>query len=316
MKTRIALLAKIIVSVLLLIWVISRIDIGNLIILLGKVEWYTVLLAILIIEIQTILLSWRWTRIVYLLGGQLSFALAARLTFFGVFMNQVLPTSIGGDVIRVWGMHRHDSKSGISFSSVVIERLTGMLALSMMITACILMMWGNRSDPLIGWIMLISVPVILVVLIVASAADKLPCSMIPKRIQGLISSVSHGLRRLGGNPIVFFELMALGGIASIIGLFSVFILGIGLNINVAFPVYIALVGSAILISSLPISLGGWGVRESAMIGLFGFVGVPEDKSLLLSILFGIVLFIASLPGGLAWWAWHSVSVKGNFAPMK
>ncbi|HEY0720535.1 MAG TPA: UPF0104 family protein, partial [Gammaproteobacteria bacterium] len=53
---------------------------------------------------------------------------------------------------------------------------------------------------------------------------------------------------------------------------------------------------AILLTLIPISLAGWGVREGAMIGLFTLVGADKTLVLSMSILYGIVLIIASLPG--------------------
>jgi uncharacterized membrane protein YbhN (UPF0104 family) len=58
----------------------------------------------------------------------------------------------------------------------------------------------------------------------------------------------------------------------------------------------------LLVSMLPISLGGWGVREHAMVVAFGLVGVPADAALSASILYGLCLLIASLPGGVLWLA--------------
>jgi glycosyltransferase 2 family protein len=58
--------------------------------------------------------------------------------------------------------------------------------------------------------------------------------------------------------------------------------------------------AVLLLSMLPISLGGWGVRESAMVVAFALVGVPADAALATSILYGLCLLAASLPGGLVW----------------
>jgi uncharacterized membrane protein YbhN (UPF0104 family) len=50
--------------------------------------------------------------------------------------------------------------------------------------------------------------------------------------------------------------------------------------------------------TLPISIAGWGVRETAMVSAFSFVGIPDASTLVLSILFGIVTMLTALPGGL------------------
>jgi uncharacterized membrane protein YbhN (UPF0104 family) len=80
----------------------------------------------------------------------------------------------------------------------------------------------------------------------------------------------------------------------------VYLLARGLNLPVDGIDCLVLVPPVILITILPISIAGWGVRETAMVTAFGFVGVPEHSSLALSILFGVVVVVTGLPGGLIW----------------
>ena len=55
-----------------------------------------------------------------------------------------------------------------------------------------------------------------------------------------------------------------------------------------------------LLTFVPISLAGWGIREGAMVGLFMLAGADKSQILAVSILYGITLIISSLPGGLFW----------------
>jgi uncharacterized membrane protein YbhN (UPF0104 family) len=54
--------------------------------------------------------------------------------------------------------------------------------------------------------------------------------------------------------------------------------------------------------TLPISIAGWGVRETAMVGLFGLIGVPNEGALVLSVLFGLIGIAVAIPGGVVWLA--------------
>jgi hypothetical protein len=64
---------------------------------------------------------------------------------------------------------------------------------------------------------------------------------------------------------------------------------------------ILLVPPVILVTVVPISIAGWGVREGAMVVAFGFIGVPANAAFAVSVLFGLTLAAASLPGSLLWW---------------
>ena len=56
----------------------------------------------------------------------------------------------------------------------------------------------------------------------------------------------------------------------------------------------------LMISTIPVSIAGWGVRESSMIAAFAFAGLSESDGLTLSVLFGAAYFVAGLAGGIVW----------------
>ncbi len=61
-----------------------------------------------------------------------------------------------------------------------------------------------------------------------------------------------------------------------------------------------LVLPVLLIATIPLSIAGWGTRETAMVLAFGYAGLPESSGLVVSVLLGIVAFLAGIPGGIAW----------------
>jgi len=73
---------------------------------------------------------------------------------------------------------------------------------------------------------------------------------------------------------------------------------LGVNVGLAYPlnVYLVLVPPVVLLTILPISLAGWGVREGAMIGFFLLVGADYSRVLTFSILYGLLALASSLPG--------------------
>ncbi|HEC14310.1 MAG TPA: UPF0104 family protein, partial [Rhodospirillales bacterium] len=79
-----------------------------------------------------------------------------------------------------------------------------------------------------------------------------------------------------------------------------FVLALGLGLDVTFVDCLVLFPPVLLVTTLPISIAGWGVREGAMVAAFGLVGVPAEGALVLSILFGLLSIAISLPGGVIW----------------
>jgi hypothetical protein len=69
---------------------------------------------------------------------------------------------------------------------------------------------------------------------------------------------------------------------------------------VGFAHVLFLMPPVLLIATVPISIAGWGVRESSMIAAFAYAGLAESDGLTLSILFGAVSFIIGIVGGIVW----------------
>jgi uncharacterized membrane protein YbhN (UPF0104 family) len=74
------------------------------------------------------------------------------------------------------------------------------------------------------------------------------------------------------------------------------VLGHAAGLHYPLQVYLALVPPAVLLTILPVSLAGWGLREGAMVGLFLLVGADRSMVLTFSIVYGLVNLVASLPG--------------------
>jgi len=77
---------------------------------------------------------------------------------------------------------------------------------------------------------------------------------------------------------------------------AVYFIGIGVGLNYGLLTFLVLVPPVMLLTIAPISLAGWGVREGGMIGLFLLIGADKTLVLSMSVLYGLVLLAASLPG--------------------
>jgi len=90
----------------------------------------------------------------------------------------------------------------------------------------------------------------------------------------------------------------LGTVAAVIGIAPAYLIGTAIGVPLSFAAYLAAIGGAVLLTLLPISIAGWGVREAAVVSIFGTFGVPAEQALVVSVLFGLSLTVAAIPGGL------------------
>jgi uncharacterized membrane protein YbhN (UPF0104 family) len=82
----------------------------------------------------------------------------------------------------------------------------------------------------------------------------------------------------------------------LMALLSIYFIGSGVGLEFDLLTYMVVVPPVILLTIVPISLAGWGVREGGMIGLFTLLGADLTLVMSMSIIYGLILIITSLPG--------------------
>src|SRR6516164_6073949 len=102
MRRMLSLLAKAAVSILLLYFSLHSIDLGALGARLTRLESGWVVLALFLLTVQVVLLAVRWRNISGACGTNLPFTSALQISFIATFFNQVLPSTVGGDSMRIW----------------------------------------------------------------------------------------------------------------------------------------------------------------------------------------------------------------------
>lgn len=292
-------LGKACITGLLLWWVVSWIDVGQLRTILSRLDIGAIASAAALLAAQSLIFAWRWHRIVRTLGGELPPSKSLLWILVGQFFNLALPTSVGGDALRIWALHRHGTAAGVAFSSVAVERATGVVILGLMVSLSVMLLPKSVTD---GFsLTLVSIgPLLLVALALLAFADSLPLTRFPGSLTVPVVQVARALRRVVATPSLL-ELAALAAAASTVGVAAAYVVGRSLDIDLPFAAYIAFVGGASLLAILPISFGGWGVREAGMVALFAVSGVAPEAALALSLVLGILPAVVALPGAMAWW---------------
>lgn len=295
-----ALPAKVALTFALGYLLLRHVDLAELGRLARAFNTENLLLATALLGSQALLLAWRWQRLLLLLGQRLPVTLALRWIMVGLFFNQALPTSVGGDAFRVWSLHRHGAAPGTALASVALERLTGVTLLALLIAACVPTL-SPRLPASVELALLASAPALLAGLALLTLLDRVALRWLPSALQPSLLATSGGLRTLLASPAEALILSAFGVAAALCGLGAAWVLGRALGIEQPLSMMIVVLGGAMLVSLLPISLGGWGVREASVVAMFGALGVAPERALAVSVAFGLLQLAFSLPGGVLWW---------------
>ena len=305
---------KVGVTLLLLAWITRMVDFTALAAALRHLDLAVFGAALVLVVAQQLVLAWRWHRIVNWLGGRWSLAQSLRWVFVGLFFNQALPTAVGGDAVRMWALHRHGMPPQVAFGSVAVERGSGLALMALMIVAAVVLVPNGVGGPAVQHALPASALFIVAILTTAMFADKWLTRWLPARIAEAGDRFAAAMRSLFRNPRALAELVAGGCVATWLGFWAAIVVGRGLGMQYEASVFVALVGGAILLTLLPISLGGWGVREAGMVALFGHVGSAPEPVVALSVVWGILPLLVALPGGAYFWLRHRRDTDGPAGP--
>jgi len=260
-------------------------------------------LAVVVLVVQIIISVVRWRTVLDALEATLPFVSAVRIFMIGAFFNQTLPSSVGGDGVRMYMAHRAGLKLGAAVNGVMLERAAVVAALALVVLAVQPYLALRVGDKVAAWLVpaaFLFAAAIAAAILFLSFLDRLPESLHRWRPVRGLAVLAGDTRRVFLHPGHAFKVLAWSALGHVNVTLCVYVLALGLNLNVTLMECLALFPPVLLVTTLPISIAGWGVREYAMMKAFSLVGVPSEGALVLSLLFGLVAMAVSLPGGIVW----------------
>ena len=293
---------KIAVSLLLLWFLFTTNDIHKVAGRLGNITTGLLVLGFLVESLCVFLASWRWRIILAAVGIRIGFPSALQILFISLVLNQVLPSTLGGDAMRAWRIVKRGSSVGRAVRGVMLDRVVALLGLALLVALGLPFVLSITGDRVAYWILWGIVAVVLFGLAVLLVLEKIlaPLNYGPRALYQGLSELSRDARRLFLAPRTAGSTLVLSVLIHAASALLVFILALGMGIPVSVIECLVLIPPVILMAVLPVTIAGWGVREGAMIAAMGFVGVPPSEALALSVMFGLIVMASSLPGVAIW----------------
>jgi uncharacterized membrane protein YbhN (UPF0104 family) len=244
--------------------------------------------------------GWRWYQVARLNGIPIGLTRAVRVTAESHLFNQALPATLGGDAYRVWTLRKLASTTSDAVGCVVADWIFGL------ITLCILAgitQWKLLSR-IVGeqaqQVMWIPVAAIIGLVLLLLIVGRIFTSSKRDRISLLLHHVFSKLKTIFARPVRLLATLIVGLVGSLFIVIIFFILAQGLQIPITAVQALTMFPTVYLLSMIPVTVAGWGVREAVLISVLGFVGVGPSLSIALGISFGLVMLMASIPGGVLW----------------
>ncbi len=310
MRRLLAFLAKAAISALLLYLSLRQVNLDSVGLRLADLDLRWIAFILFALCIQLPLCALRWREITAVCGARLSRASALRYIFIGQFFSQVLPSTVGGDAVRIWLMARGGAGWPNAIYSVLIDRVIGVAALAIIVVACLPWSFNLVHDPVAR----------VALALVGFGAVAAAVVFLALGFQNLRAIDRWWLtRHLATASRMAWRLCRSAAGARVAALsFTIHLLTVmvawgaaqAAHASVDFVQVLYLFLPVILIATVPISIAGWGVRESAMVLAFSYAGMAESDGLIVSILFGAATLAVGAIGGVVWVAsgyrWRSV----------
>jgi len=260
-------------------------------------------LALLFTLAGIVLSTLRWRAVLVALGQEdAKLGTLLSLTLAGLFVSNVLPTTIGGDVLRVSRLSKENGESTTSFASVVLERLTGWLVLPVITLVGFLVNPGLRhlgSATEVAVALAGGTLVALVLVFVAVASHRFGARVADSDGWRRFASAVHlGIDRLRRHPGAAFNVLVVGFAYQLVLVFAALMAAkaVGMSVAVGPTALLAFFPAVLIAQVLPIAISGLGVREGAFVLFLTPLGVPTEQAIALGLLLYLLNVGVSLLG--------------------
>lgn len=311
LDSRAGRLTRYAVSIALVAWFATQIDWSQVSVLRGQFTWPPLIAALVLTFLTYLLHAWRWWLLLRAQHLTLSLHWAHVVTWIGQFYNSFLLGGLGGDAARVFYVCRDapGQRTG-GLASIFVDRVLGLIVLIVLTFVAMLAKGGlSIADPqlrAVTWglaFFIFAAGAAIFVLRISLA--RLPALLARLVGEAQAEAIFTALARTGSTR----REHALALLASIaIWVFSfiaVWLMAHSVGLPLPFLETCVAVSASYAVTALPISVGGHGLREGAMLGmlaLFGLVpasGPDHDRALLLAVMTLAITILWSLVGGLA-----------------
>ena len=290
----IKLIIKILITVAILFIIARHIDLASVLNVVRGMQPKYLLLALVMQLLSAALASYRW----YLIMRRLKFGQGPlfylKSYLKGSFFNQALPGGIGGDAYRVLETSKLGYGKKAAFYGVLLDRLLGLIGILLLNLIANITYPNLLPSAVFHLLNAIALGGIAAVVLFAMLGkiDRFAEYKFTRHLH----EISADMRRVYHDPKAIGLHSVISVLIHFVSMLAMYFIGIGVGLNFDLLTYLVLVPPVILLTIAPISLAGWGVREGGMIGLFSLVHADETLVLSMSVLYGLILIAASLPG--------------------
>ena len=242
----------------------------------------------------------RWHLIVRTLGGSITYGHALRMVLMTVLLNQSVPSNLGGDAYRIVATSRTGMPWQRATLAAIVDRLMALVALALIGLLGIVFLLNltgleHQSAIIVGGALAIIGITLGAWLFFRSGI----ASQLSERVD-ILRRLIAALGTLLSDPAEAVYLLWLSILVQCITIGVMSLVAIKTGVDAPLPAMLSVCALGLLVARLPISYGGWGVREGMFVLGLTPLGISREAALAASITYGLTELAAAVVGGLLW----------------
>lgn len=301
-------------------YVVWKIDVGRTARVIADVNLLYFLLAVVLVVITILPMAWRWQLLLKAKGVREDLPWLTRAYFVSYAAGQVLPTSIGGDAVRIFETaRRHPGEGNTAAASVLLERAIGGAATLMLAGVGFALAVGHYDVGPYLWIEALFVVATIMVGFLLFSRQARPLLRLGRpllalvrldRLAGQLYTAMHSYRDHVG---VLLTVCAVTLAVQATRVLAIWLSGEAVGIDLSPRPYYVMGPLLFLVMLVPFTVNGLAVRESFFVSFLGNVGVDADSAFAAGFVFFVITVIISAPGALIL-AWEGLRGSGRALP--
>ena len=297
-------IGKFLVSGLLIGLIVRQIGIQELIDLMMQINRFWLFIALTVFTFSHLLGSFQWWILLRHQQVKISIRTTIGFYFVGLFFNNFLISQLGGDLFRVADIHRYAKDDAAAVTTVFLDRLAGLFVMSTLaIFSAPWILFQGRLGPemnviysaiLLGWVFII---LLLFNYSFTRPVAKMIRKIMPGKVMFKTREIYWKIHKFGRQPSLLFRVITISLVVQSCRILTHYFLARSLGVQVSMLYFFLFIPIIAIIASMPISLGGLGVREQTGVLLFATAGMASSQAASMEFLAYLVAIVTSIPGG-------------------
>ena len=305
-------LATLLVTGLALAYILWRVDVGEALSTIADANfaWFFLSAAIMLVTVLPMAWRWQWLLGAHGIHDRMPWLVRAYLVSYAA--GQILPTSIGGDAMRIFETsRRHPGRGGPVAGSVLLERALGGAATLALGAVGLVLAVGHYDVGAYLWIEVgfVVATVVLAFVLFSSSLRPLLARLAPLlrplRLDRIVRAVYEAIHSYRSTPRLLVGVFALTLAVQAVRVLAIWAAAEAVGIDLSVRVFYVMGPLFFLVLLVPFTLNGFAVREAFFVSFLGNLGVPSDQAFAAGFLFFLVTIVLSLPG-LGILAWENL----------